>query len=215
MAMRSAMNGTRTRRGHARRRGQHQRHREYRAMAGTGARGADVTAHAARQLSCDGQPQSGTMGHALAAAAVVEVEKLFGALGCETASVVANVEAPASIGDTCRQLDDATTVFVRVVEQVLEDHAQAVAIGEHLGRIHACELHLAAAAGARAVRQQLVEEARHLEWLQTLAWLARHGALIGEDGLREVLEAVALQLPELDELGTLCFGNAAHPETLQ
>ena len=48
-----------------------------------------------------------------------------------------------------------------------------------------------------------------------LARLARHGALIGEDGLGEMLEAVALELPELDELGALRVGNAAQRQALQ
>src|SRR5262245_26262172 len=101
MAMRSAMRRALGAQRLRRLRREHQRDAEHRALAGTGALRADVTAHAARQLACDGQAQPGAMGDAFAAAAaVVKIEELFGALGWETTTLVADVESPAPLVDT-------------------------------------------------------------------------------------------------------------------
>ena len=106
--------------------------------------------------------------------------------------------------DAGRELHAAAAVLVRIVEQVLEDHAQAVAIGQHLHRVddrraarrRRCEVR------ARCASRSAMKRAASMR-LHALARLARHGALIGEDGLGEMLEPIALELAELDELGAL------------
>ena len=65
------------------------------------------------------------------------------------------------------------------------------------------------------MRQQVADELRHVDALRALARLARHGALISENGFRQMLEPIALDLPELDELRALRLGDAAEREALQ
>ena len=103
----------------------------------------------------------------------------------------------------------AAAVLVRVVEQVLEDHAQPVAIGQHVHGIDGRGLDLAATRRALAMCEQVADEPRDVDALRPFARIARHGALVRENGLGQVLEPVALDLPELEELGALRFGNAA------
>ena len=65
------------------------------------------------------------------------------------------------------------------------------------------------------MREQIGDEPRGIDALHALARIARHGALIGEDGFRQMFEPVAFDLAELDQLGALRFGNAADREALQ
>src|SRR5688572_18458994 len=115
MAMRSAMRDILRR--------QAQGHGENGAAAGTGAERRDFSAHAPRELTCDSETQSRAMCHAIAAAAIVDVEEFFGAFRRETAALVTDLEMPVPRPHRGRQLDLAATVLVRVVEQVFENHA--------------------------------------------------------------------------------------------
>ena len=54
-----------------------------------------------------------------------------------------------------------------------------------------------------------------VDGLHAFARITRHGALIGQDGFGQMFEPIALELPELDELGALRVGNAADGEALQ
>src|SRR6187399_1627174 len=63
----------------------------------------DVSTHAARQLARNRQSQARAVCHAIAAAAVVEVEQLVGDLRSEAATPVTDVQPPASIAhDACQ-----------------------------------------------------------------------------------------------------------------
>ena len=109
-------------------------------LPGPGAVRGDVAAHAARELPRDREPESRAVRDALAAAAIVQVEQFFGGLGREAAALVADVETPAAVADARGEAHAAAAIFVRVVEQVFEDHAQPVAIGQHLHGIDDGEL---------------------------------------------------------------------------
>ena len=65
------------------------------------------------------------------------------------------------------------------------------------------------------MRQQVGDELRGVDALRAFARIARHGALIREDGFRQMFEPIAFELPELDELDALRFGNAADGQALQ
>src|SRR5690348_18268257 len=119
MAMRSAMGGTRDRLSAAGRR-EHQRHREYRALAGPGAVRADVATHAARELTCDRETETRAMSHAFTRAAIMDVEELLGGFGRKTTTAVADVQAPASVADARGEPNVSAAILVGVVEQVLE-----------------------------------------------------------------------------------------------
>ena len=119
------------------------------------------------------------------------------------------------IADGRRDAHAAAAIFVGVVEQVFQDHAQSVAISQDMHGVDRRDLNRAAARGACAVRQQVADELRRIDALRAFARFARHGALIRENGLRQVLEAIALDLPELDQLRALRLGNAAEREALQ
>src|SRR3982751_3916097 len=73
---------------------EHQGHREHRAVSCAGAVGGNVATHATRELARDREPEASAVGHALTAAAVVEIEQFLGDFRLEAASVIANLEAP-------------------------------------------------------------------------------------------------------------------------
>ena len=103
--------------------------REHRALSGAGTVRGDVATHAARELPRDREPETRAMRDALAAAAIVQIEQLLGGLGREATPLIADVETPAPVAHAGREPHAAAAVLLCVVEQVLQDHAQAVAIG--------------------------------------------------------------------------------------
>ncbi len=65
------------------------------------------------------------------------------------------------------------------------------------------------------MRQQVGDETRGIDALHAFAGIARHRALVGQDGLGEMFEPITLHLAQPDELGALRLGNAADGEALQ
>src|SRR5688572_21011913 len=154
MAMRSAMRGFLWR--------EAQRDREDGPEARTRAECLDIAAHAPRELPRDRETQSRAVGHAIAAAAIVQIEQLLGAFGWKAATAIADLEMPVPGAHRGRELHLAAPVLVRVVEQVFENDAQPVLVGHDLNRIDGLDLDVGDARRARAMFQQVSDELRDI-----------------------------------------------------
>ena len=150
-----------------------------------------------------------------AAAAIVQVEQLLGGLGREAASLVADLEAPvagAHRGASCTlpppYLCALSSRFSRITRNPSRSASTCT------GSIRPSCTSPSLEVRARCASRSAMKRAASMRCVAR-ARIARHGALVGEDRFRQMLEPVAFELAELDQLGALRIGNAADRETLQ